>query len=111
MERAPFLTSDGMLRAEHMPKESDNSVPELPEDLFDAEDDEPVTALHEVFDPRQTTSTRSRSDRERIIDALDACGGNQTRAAKFLGISRRTLINRLDEYNLPRPKKRVGRGG
>jgi two-component system response regulator AtoC len=110
MERAPFLTSDGQLRAEHMPKESDNIVPEFPEELLDAEDEDEDTALHEVFDPRETTATRPRDERDRIIDALESCGGNQTRAAKFLGISRRTLINRLDEYNLPRPKKRVGKG-
>jgi two-component system, NtrC family, response regulator AtoC len=44
--------------------------------------------------------------RERLIRALEACGGNQTRAAEMLGISRRTLINRLDRWKLPRPQKR-----
>jgi DNA-binding NtrC family response regulator len=44
---------------------------------------------------------------ERIAEALRRCGGNQTRAARLLGISRRTLVNRLNEYNLPRPRKRV----
>jgi len=44
-------------------------------------------------------------ERQRIIDALKACGGNQTRAAEMLGISRRTLVNRLDQYDLPRPRK------
>jgi DNA-binding NtrC family response regulator len=45
-------------------------------------------------------------ERQRIIDALEKCGGNQTRAAKMLGISRRTLTNRLGQYDLPRPRKR-----
>ncbi len=45
-------------------------------------------------------------ERQRIVEALDACGGNQTKAAKQLGISRRTLIERLDEFDLPRPRKR-----
>ena len=44
-------------------------------------------------------------ERERIVDALNQCGGNQTKAAEMLGISRRTLLNRLDAYNLPRPRK------
>ncbi|AKT44043.1 sigma 54-interacting transcriptional regulator [Chondromyces crocatus] len=47
-------------------------------------------------------------ERQRILEALERCGGNQTQAAKVLGISRRTLIDRLDAYDLPRPRK--GRG-
>ena len=44
-------------------------------------------------------------ERERILDALRVCAGNQTKAAQMLGISRRTLLNRLDQYGLPRPRK------
>ncbi|MDD9944136.1 MAG: sigma 54-interacting transcriptional regulator [Myxococcales bacterium] len=44
-------------------------------------------------------------ERQHIVDALARCGGNQTRAAKELGISRRTLISRLEAYNIPRPLK------
>ncbi|QSH40437.1 sigma-54 dependent transcriptional regulator [Lentisphaerota bacterium ZTH] len=35
-----------------------------------------------------------------IIKALEECGGNRTKAADKLGISRRTLHRRLKEYNL-----------
>jgi transcriptional regulator with PAS, ATPase and Fis domain len=45
-------------------------------------------------------------ERKRILDALDQCGGNQTLAAKRLGISRRRLIDRLEDYGVPRPRKR-----
>jgi two-component system, NtrC family, response regulator AtoC len=45
------------------------------------------------------------AERQRIIDALAACGGNQTRAARTLGIARRTLTSRLDKLGLPRPRK------
>jgi two-component system response regulator AtoC len=45
-------------------------------------------------------------ERQRIIDALARCDGNQTRAAELLGLPRRTFIKRLEEYDLPRPRKR-----
>jgi DNA-binding NtrC family response regulator len=41
-----------------------------------------------------------------IVKALEDAGGNQGRAAELLGVSRRTLINRLEEYGLSRPRKR-----
>jgi DNA-binding NtrC family response regulator len=44
--------------------------------------------------------------REAVVEALRAEGDNQTRAAERLGISRRTLINRMIEFDLPRPRKR-----
>jgi DNA-binding NtrC family response regulator len=45
-------------------------------------------------------------ERRKIREALAATGGNQTEAAKRVGVSRRTLINRMIAYDLPRPRKR-----
>src|SRR5262249_38553319 len=44
-------------------------------------------------------------ERARIVDALDRCGWNQSKAAAELGISRPTLTTRLDDYKMPRPRK------
>ena len=40
------------------------------------------------------------SERELILRALELCGGNRTRAAAELGISRRTLHRRLHAYGM-----------
>jgi len=44
-------------------------------------------------------------ERQRILDALAACSGNQTRAAKLLDMPRRTFLARLETYGIPRPRK------
>ena len=43
-------------------------------------------------------------ERLRILDALRECAGNQTAAAKQLGMSRRSLVYRLDKYGIPNPR-------
>ena len=97
IERATLLAHDGAILSEHVmldePAYSEPPSADLLEPEFDAE-----TA---VFDP----SIRGEDEKARIVRALEACGGNQTRAAKLLGVSRRTLINRLEQFDLPRPKK------
>ncbi len=66
------------------------------------DDDEPTGELSLADRLRREVT---QVERQHIIDALTRCGGNQTRAARELGISRRTLISRLEAYNLPRPLK------
>jgi two-component system, NtrC family, response regulator AtoC len=46
------------------------------------------------------------ADRERIVAALEACGGNQTHAARQLGISRATIVHKVALYRIPRGRKR-----
>jgi two-component system, NtrC family, response regulator AtoC len=52
----------------------------------------------DFLDPAQ------RADRARVIAALEQCGGNQTRAARELGIGRTSLVNKLSLYRIPRPR-------
>jgi DNA-binding NtrC family response regulator len=46
-------------------------------------------------------------ERERIVAALARTAGNQKEAAALLGVSRRTLTNKLDVYRIQRPRKRL----
>jgi two-component system, NtrC family, response regulator AtoC len=47
------------------------------------------------------------AERTRIVDALKAEAGNQTRAARRLGIARATLVARIETFDIPRPRKRT----
>jgi two-component system response regulator AtoC len=110
MERAPFVCEGGAITAEHIPSEvidPDNGF--FPPDETEATDviiPALIPALRDaqVREP-QIFAIDSDDERKRILLALEQCAGNQTRAAKTLGVSRRTLINRLERLNLPRPKK------
>lgn len=47
------------------------------------------------------TRTKQKLTVEVVAAALDACGGNRERTAEYLGISRRTLQYKIQEYQLP----------
>jgi DNA-binding NtrC family response regulator len=65
----------------------------------------PKSLSASLLDP-QGRAAQLDAERARLIEALDECGGNQTRAALRLGISRRQLISLIEFWQLPRPKKR-----
>jgi len=85
-------------------------TPHLPPKLL-AEDRQRRTPLLEPPpESAPLSSLRGEMDslmRSRIVQALDRCAGNQTAAADLLGMSRRTLVARLSQYELPRPRKRL----
>ena len=60
-----------------------------------------VTASAFTLDGRRDVRDHiAELERNAIAAALEACGANQTEAAKQLGISRRTLIYRMEKYGL-----------
>jgi two-component system, NtrC family, response regulator AtoC len=80
MERALVTGGEGPILPEHLPPQMRGTGP-------------------------VATVKEEGATRERVIEALAQCDGNQTKAAELLGVSRRTLINRMIEYGLPRPRK------
>lgn len=55
--------------------------------------------------PEDLRAQAEALEKQRILEALEACGGNQTRAATLLGITRRALVTRLNRYDIVRPRK------
>jgi transcriptional regulator with GAF, ATPase, and Fis domain len=56
-------------------------------------------------DPSSLRAELDAMERRRVIEALERCGNNQSRAAKLLGISRHALIARIERFRLQRPRK------
>ncbi|HTR55065.1 MAG TPA: sigma 54-interacting transcriptional regulator [Kofleriaceae bacterium] len=104
MERAALLCPDGPVEQRHLPIEkmrvtfaAEVRVPAAP-----GRDDGAPSASNPVL--RRGAKLSRSAERAQIQAALEKCGGNQTRAAKMLGIGRRTLINRVKEFGLARPR-------
>ncbi|HEY4392441.1 MAG TPA: sigma 54-interacting transcriptional regulator [Polyangia bacterium] len=57
----------------------------------------------EVLAPQVITGLTP--ERERIEHALAASAGNQSRAAEALGIPRRTLVRKIAQLGIPRPRR------
>lgn len=58
-----------------------------------------VAATAEAVSRSMVGRTVADVERELILDTLDHCLGNRTHAANILGISIRTLRNKLNQYN------------
>jgi two-component system response regulator AtoC len=109
IERAVLLCDDPEIRPEHLSL----GIPGAPTSTPSTPSTPPsVPSSPELVDDDEPRSTSSLSDelrdveRRRILEALEQCAGNQTRAAEMLGITRRALIHRLETYGVPRPRKR-----
>ncbi len=108
MERATLLSSGETITLEHIPSEKMGS-PYAPQARSGRDERLSEPAPRPSSSSAETILSRAAggdpSERQRIADALARCAGNQTKAAALLGISRRTLVTRLGDYGLPRPRK------
>jgi len=85
IERLVILSSDGIIKASLLPKEIIKGAYATTSNIFILPDEGINLEELEVSLVRQ---------------ALERSGGNQTKAAKMLGMSRHALIYRMDKYNL-----------
>lgn len=91
LERAAILAGGQTIQPQHLPADITQSLAPA--------SSEPSTANSEGNDlsiPRATETI----ERRLILQALDACQGNKTKAAKLLEISERSLWNKLNQYGL-----------
>ena len=100
LERALVLQAGGVVELEDLPErlreESEmRGGPALPLPVTDG-----------GLDVRQQIADVERAS---ILAVLEACGGNQTHAARKLGLSRRALIYRMEKHGL-KPPPGSGRG-
>ncbi len=58
-----------------------------------------------VKNTKKPLLNRTDMKKKQLIEALESAGGNQSRAAEFLGISRVTVWNRMKRYGITAQKK------
>jgi DNA-binding NtrC family response regulator len=91
MERALALCPASTITPEHLP--------------HDKEAGAQIGAPDGVVAPVGPESSEELVAERRAIEAaLANCAGNQTRAAEQLGISRRTIANKIKQFKIPRPR-------
>ena len=102
MERAAVMCTENTIRAEH-----------LPPSLLAAVRTDPLQPSSPPRDPRDRPSTLHAEmkaiEQNRILDAIEECGGNQSEAARRLGMPRRTLVSRLAALGLTRRQTPAGK--
>ncbi|QDC45110.1 sigma-54-dependent transcriptional regulator [Methylophilus medardicus] len=91
LERAAILAGNQTIQCQHLPADISQTPVTTSQTLSPD-----ASAANDLSIPRATESI----ERRLILQALDACQGNKTKAAKLLEISERSLWNKLNQYGL-----------
>ena len=101
IERALVLCGGHSIGPEHLPLEKMRSV------VLVSQPKASPNSERDTDLPVADLSSEELAERQRILEVLGECAGNQSQAAEVLGISRSTLVNRLNAYRIRRPRKRA----
>jgi two-component system, NtrC family, response regulator AtoC len=100
IERAVVLSEGQSIGPEHLPLDKMRSV------VLVSQPKPSANSERDTELPVADLSPDELAERQRILDVLAECAGNQSQAAEVLGVSRSTLVNRLNTYRIRRPRKR-----
>src|SRR5204863_7844362 len=104
MERAVAMCDGDEITPEHLPLEKMSVVSNGYIDLKSPPASvAPTAAINQKLPP--LADATKLAERQRMVEALVAANGNQTRAAQLLGVPRRTFVSQLDQYQIARPQK------
>jgi two-component system, NtrC family, response regulator AtoC len=96
VERAVVLTPDGNIGLDALPEPVRARAPRT---------GAPPAAPTQIDLDGHVPAQLQQIERAAVIAALEACGGNQTQAARRLGMSRRSLIYKMERFGLKSPPK------
>jgi DNA-binding NtrC family response regulator len=96
VERAVVLTTEGKIGLDALPEPVRARAPLARENLG-----APARVDLDGHVPAQL----QQIERAAVVAALAACSGNQTQAARRLGMSRRSLIYKMERFGLKSPPK------
>ena len=105
IDRAVLLCTDGVITKAHLPLDRMQQQTQQPQSPMTR----PTLPPTRGEDPDPLRAALDAREKQRIEEALAQHNGNQTHAARALGISRGTLLSRIDLYDLARPRKRQPR--
>lgn len=92
LERAAILAGNQTIQPQHLPADISQQIASSTA----GESGDNADSNNDLSIPRATEAI----ERRLILQALDACQGNKTKAAKLLEISERSLWNKLNQYGL-----------
>jgi two-component system response regulator AtoC len=100
MERAAVMCNENTVLPEHLPSSLLAAIRAAQSQPSPRDQKHQPSGLH---------AEMKEIERSRILDAIEQCGGNQSEAARQLGMPRRTLVSRLSELGLTRRQTPIGK--